>query len=140
MDKQLCIRNVVVWSLSCIQLFAFSWTVASQVPASSTISQSLLRFISIESVMLSNHLILCHPFLLLPSIFLSIKVVSIKLDLCIWWPKHWNFSFSISPSNEYSGLILHFVLTDLLTLQGTLKNLPHWHNSMYQFIDTQPSL
>ena len=116
---------------------AFSWTVASQDPPSPTISQSLLRFISNECVMLSNHLKLCHPLFLLPSIFLSIKVFSNKLDLCIWWTKHWDFSFSISPSNEYSGLILHLVLTVLspYTPRDSQESSPvaqfnisiHWH-------------
>ena len=130
MDKQLCIRNVVVWSLSCIQLFAFSWTVASQVPASSTISQSLLKFMSTESVMPSNHFILCHPLLLLPSIFLSIKVVSNEPSLRIRWPEYWSFSFSLSPSDEYSGLIsFRMDWFDLLAVQRTLKSLLQCRNS-----------
>ena len=90
---------------------------------SSTISQSLLKFVSIESVMLSNHLILCHP-LLLPSIFPSIRVFSNESVLCIRWPKYWSFSYSISPSNEYSGLISFRIdWFDLLAIQGTLKSL-----------------
>ena len=84
---------------------------------------------SIESVMLSNHLVLCCPLLLLPSIFLSIRVFSNESAFCTWWPKHWSFSFSISPSNEYSGLISFRIdWVDLLTVQGTLKSLPY-HNS-----------
>ena len=89
---------VVVQSLSSVQLLATQWTVARQASLSSTISQSLLKFMSIEVMMSSNHL-------LLPSVFPSIMVCSSELTLCIRWPKHWNFSFSISPSNEYSGLI-----------------------------------
>ena len=85
---------------------------------------------SIESVMPSNSLILCHPFLLLPSIFPSIRVFSNELALCIRWPKYWNFSFSISPSNEYSGLISFRIdWFDLLAVQGTLKSLPQHHSS-----------
>ena len=85
---------------------------------------------SIESVMPSNNLILCHRFLLLPSIFPSIRVFSNELALCIRWPKYWNFSFSISPSNEYSGLISFRIdWFDLLTVQGTLKSLPQHHSS-----------
>ena len=89
---------VVVQLLSCVHLFVTPWTAAHQAPLSSTISQSLLKFMSIASVMLSNHLILCHPLLLLPSIFRSIRVFSNKLALCIRGPKHWSLSFSISLS------------------------------------------
>ena len=96
---------VAVQSLSHVQLFAIPWTAESQVPLSSTVSWSLLKFTSIESVMLSKHLILCHPILLLPSVFPSIKVFSSESALHIRWPKYWSFSFSISPSNEYLGLI-----------------------------------
>ena len=87
-----------------VQLFVMLWTVAHQASLSFTISKSLLK-LSIKSVMPSNHLILCHPLLLLPSIFSSIRVLSNESALCIRWPKYWSFSFSISPSNEYSGLI-----------------------------------
>ena len=96
---------VVVQLLSCIWLFAIPWTTASQAPLSSIISWSLLKFTSIELVTLSNHLILCHPPLLLPSIFLSIRTFSNELAFHIKWPKYWGFSFNISPSNEYSRLI-----------------------------------
>ena len=103
-----------------------------QAPVSSTISQSLLKFMSIESVMPSNHLILCHPLLLLPSIFPSIKVYSKGSVLYIRWPEYWSFSFSISPSNEYSGLVSFrmnwFDLLDL-PVQGTLKSLLQLHSS-----------
>ena len=95
-----------------------------------TISQSLLKFMSIELVISSNHLILCHPLLLLPSIFRSIRVFSNELALCIRWPKYWGFSFSISPSNEYSGLIsFRTDWLDLLAVQGTLKSLLQHHSS-----------
>ena len=89
-----------------VQLFAIPWTAAHQDPLSFATSQSLVKSMSLESVMLSNHLILCHPFLLLPSIFASIKFFTSKLALCIRWPKYWTFSFSISPCNEYSGFPL----------------------------------
>ena len=99
-----CIFNSVQ-SLSHVRLFAIPWTVARQSSLSITTSWSLLKLMSIESVMPSNHLILCCPLLLLPSIFPSIRVFSSESILCIMWPKYWCFSFSISPSNEYSGLI-----------------------------------
>ena len=95
---------VLFLSLSHVQLFATTWTEARQAPLSSTISQSLLKFLFIESVMLSNDLILCCLLLLLPLIFPSIRVFSNESALCIRWLKYWSFSFSISPSNEYSGL------------------------------------
>ena len=120
---------VIVQSLSPVQLFATSWTAAHQASLSFTISQSLLKlkFMSTESVMLSNHLILCCP-LLLPSIFLSIRVFSNKLVLHIRQPKYWSFSFSISPSNEYSELIsFRMDWFDLLAVQGTLKSLLQNH-------------
>ena len=94
-----------IQSVAHVQLFAIPWTVACQVPLSSTFSQSLLRFMSIEVVMPSNHLIICRPLLHLLSIFPSIKVFSSESTLCIRWPKCWSFRFSISPSNKYSGLI-----------------------------------
>ena len=95
----------VVQLLSHVRLFATPWTAAHQASLSFTISQSLLKLMSIESVMPSNHLILCHPLFLLPSIFLSIRVFSNESGLCIWWSKYGSFSFSISPSSEYSSLI-----------------------------------
>ena len=107
-------------------LFATPWTAAHQAYLSITNSRSLLKFMSIESVIPSNHLILCHPLLLLPSIFPSIRVFSNESFLRIRWPKYWSFSFSISPSNEYSGLIsLRIDWFDLLAVQGTLKSSPH---------------
>ena len=106
------------------------WAAARQASLSLTISQSLLKFMSIEPVMLSNHLFLCHPLFLLPSIFPSIRVFSNKLAFYIRWPKYWSFSFSISPSNEHSGLISFRIdRFDLLTVQGTLKCLLQHHNS-----------
>ena len=110
--------------LSCVRLFVIPWTAARQAYLSITNSQGLLKFMSTELVMLSNHLILCHPLLLLPSIFHSIRVFSIELVLCIRWPKYWSFSFSISPSNEYSGLIyFRMDWLDFLAVQRTLKSL-----------------
>ena len=105
------------------------WIAAHQASLSFITSQNLLKLMSIELVMPSNHLILCHP-LLLPSIFPSIKVFSNESVLCIRWPKYWSFSFSISPSNEYSGLIsFRMDWFDLLVVQGTLKSLPQHHSS-----------
>ena len=101
-DKRLQFSSV--WSLSCVRFFVTSWTAARQASLSITNSQSLLKLMSIESVMPSKHLIFCHP-LLLSSIFPSIRVFSNESVLCIRWPKYWSFSFSITPSNEYSGLI-----------------------------------
>ena len=106
------------------------WTAAHQASMSFTISQSLFKLMSIKSVMPSNHLILCHPLLLLPSIFPIIKVFSNESVLHIRWPKCWSFSFSISPSNEYSELISFRIdWFDLLTVQGTLKSLLQHHSS-----------
>ena len=106
------------------------WTTAHQVSLSITNSQSLLKLISIESLMPSNHLILCHPLLLLPSIFPSIRVFSNDSALCIRWPKYWSFSFNISSSNEHSGLIsFRMDWLDLLAGQGTLKSLLQHHSS-----------
>ena len=114
----------VIQSLSCVQLFAIPWTAAHQASPSFTIPWNLFKFMSIESVTLSNHLILCCPLLLLPSIFPSIRVFSNESALRIRWPKYWSFSFSISPSNEYSGFISFRInWFDLLEVQGTLKSL-----------------
>ena len=105
------------------------WTTAHQASLSITNSQSLLKLMSIESVMSSNHLTLYHPLLLLPSIFPSIRVFSHESTLPIRWPKYWSFSFSISPSNEYSGLIsFRMDWLDLLAVQGTLKSLLQHHS------------
>ena len=113
----------------CVQLFATSWTAASQASLSITSSWSLLKLMSIKLVMPSKHLILRHPLLLLPSIFPSITVFSDESFLCIRWPKYWRFSFNISPSKEYSGLISLMYWLDLLVVQGTLKNLLQHHSS-----------
>ena len=116
-----------VQTLSCVLLFATPWTAACQASLSIANFQSLLKLMSIESVMPSNHLILCRPLLLLPSVFPSIRVFSIR------WPNYWSFSFSFSPSNEYSGLISFRIdWFDLLAVQGTLKSLQH-HSSKHQF-------
>ena len=112
-----------IQSLSCVELFATPWTAACQAFLSVTNSQSLLKLMSIQSVMPSNHLIFCHP-LLLSSSFSGSKVFSNELVLCIRWPKYWSFSFSISPSSEYLGLISFRInWFDLFALQGTLKSL-----------------
>ena len=113
-----------VQSLSHVWLSVTSWTAAHQASLSITTSQSLLKLMSIESVMPSNHLILCRPLLLPPSVFPSIRVFSHESVLWITWPKYWSFSFSISPSNEYSGLISFRInWLDVLAVQGTLKSL-----------------
>ena len=114
---EICFSLSSVQSLSCVQLFASPWTAACQASLSFTISQSLFKLTSAVSVMPSNHLMVCHP-LLLPSVFPSIRVFSNKSVLRIRWPKYWNFSFSISPSNEYSGLIFfRMQWLDFLTVQ-----------------------
>ena len=119
-----------IQSLSHDRLFVTPWTAACQTSLSITNSWNLLKLMSIKSVMPSNHLILCHPLLLPPSIFPSIRVFSNESALCIRWPKYWSFSFSISPSNEYSGLISFRVdWSDLLAVQGTLKSLLQNHIS-----------
>ena len=135
----LCI--IVVQSLSYVWLFATLWTAACQSSLSFTVS-SLLKLTSIEWVMPSNHLILCHLFLFLPSIFPSIRVFSNELTLHIRWPKNWSFSFSTSPSNEYSGLIYLLGLIGLISL--LFKGLSRVFSSTtvwkHQFLGTQPSL
>ena len=117
-------KDVVAQLLSRVQLFGTPWTAAHPSSLSITISQSLLKLTFIESVMPSNYLILCHPLLHLPSILPSIRVFSNELVLCIRGPKYYSFSFSISPCNEYSGLISFRIdWFNLLAVQGTLKNL-----------------
>ena len=119
-----------VQSLSHVQLFATPWTAVHQASLSITNSRSLLKLMSIELVMPSNHLTLCHPLLLLPSIFPSIRVFNNESVLHSRWPNYWTFSFSISPSNEYSELISFRVdWLDLLAVQGTLKSLLQHHTS-----------
>ena len=108
--------------LICFQRLASPWTAAWQASLSITNSQSLLKLMSVESVIPSNHLILCRPLLLPPSIFLGIRVFSSESVLCIRWPKYWSFSFSISPSNEHTGLISYRMdWLDLPAVQGTLQ-------------------
>ena len=121
---------VVVQSLSYVRLFATPWTAAYQTSLSFTVSQSLLKLMSIKSVMPSNHLIFCRPPLLLPSIFPSNRVFSNESALRIRWPKYWSFSFNISPPSEYSGVIsFRMDWLDLLVAQGTLKSLLQHHSS-----------
>ena len=120
-----------VQSLSCVRLET-PWTAALQASLSITNSQSPPKPMSIELVMPSNHLILCHPLLLLPSIFLSISVFSNDSALRIRWPKYWSFSFNISPSNEHPGMIpFRMDWSDLLAVQGILKSLLQHHSSKY---------
>ena len=118
-----------VQSLSRVRLFATPWIAACQVSLSITNSRSSLKLSSIESVMPSSHLILCHPLLLLPSIFPTIRIFSNESVLHIRWPKYWSFSFSICSSNEYSGLISFRMNWFDLAIQGTLKSLPQHHSS-----------
>ena len=115
-------NHIIVQLLSPIQLFTTSWTAAHQSSLSITISKSLLKLTFIEPMMPSNYLILCHPLLLPPSIFPSIRVFSNESVLCIRWPKYWSFSFNFNPSNVYSGLISFRIdWFDLLAVQGTLR-------------------
>ena len=129
-DTLMIIQFSSVHLLSRGRLFVAPWTAARQVSLSITNSRSLLKLMSIKSVIPSNHLILCHPLLLLPSIFPIIRVFSNESVLCMRWPKYWSFSFSVSPSNEYSGLIsVRMDWLDLLAVQGTLKSLLQHHSS-----------
>ena len=130
-----------IQSLSCVRLFAAPWIAARQASLSITNSQGLFKLMSIELVMPSNHLILYRPLLLLPSIFPSIRVFSNESVLCIKWPKYWNFSISISPSNEYSGLMsFRMNWLYLLAVQGTLKSLLSTTVQKHQFFGVQLSL
>ena len=139
MYKQMIISSVQ--SLSHVQPFVTPWTAAHQASLSFIISWSLLKLLFIESVMLSNRLILCRLLLLLPSIFPSIRVFSNELALHIRWPKYWSFSFSISPSNEHPGLIsFRMDWLDLLAVQGTLRVFSNTTVQKHQFFGTQPSL
>ena len=132
-----------VQSLSRVRLFVTPWTAARQACLSITNSQSLLKLRSIEAVMPSNHLNFCHPLFFLPSIFPSIRVFSNESVLLVRWPKYWSFSFSISPSSEYSGQISFRVdWLDLLEVQVTLKSLLQHHSSKASFslkFDPNPS-
>ena len=122
------VRSSVQFNHSVVSNSETPWTAVCQASLSIRNSQSLLKLISIESVMPSNHLILCHSFLLLPSIFPSVRIFSKESVLWIMWPKYWTFNFSISPSNEYSGLIYFRIdWLDLLVVPGTLKSLLQHH-------------
>ena len=124
------LRSVQVQSLSCVRLFATPWTAARQASLSITNSWSSLKLMSIESLMPSNHFILCRPLLLLPSVLPSIRVFSKESVLRMRWPNYWSFSISISPANEYSGLIFfRMYWLELLAVQGTLKSLLQHHSS-----------
>ena len=130
-----------VHSLSCVQFFATPWTAPCQVSLSITNSRSLLKLMSIKSVIPSNHLILCCPLFLLLLIFPNIRVFSNESVLHIRWPKYWSFSFSISPSSEYSGLIYFKIdRLGLLAVQGTLKILLQHHSSKASILSIQLSL
>ena len=139
MELRLLISSVQ--SLSHVRLFVTPWIAAHQASLSITNSQSLLKLMSVELVIPSNHLILCRPLLLLPSIFASIRVFSNESAVHIRWPKYWSFSFSISPSNEYSGLIsFRMDWLDLLAVQGNLKSLLQHHSSKASIFGDQFSL
>ena len=131
----------IVQSFSRVQLFVTPWTAARQASMSFTVSQSLLKLMSIELVMPSNHLILCRPLLLLPSIFPSISVFSNESVLCIKWPKNWSFSFSISPSSEYSGLISFWIdwfdAWDIVSAQEMISARPSFCFYLFQPIKLQ---
>ena len=130
-----------VQSLGRVWLFVTPWTAARQASRSITNSWSLLKLMCIDSVVLSNHLILCHPLFLLPSIFSSIRVFTNESVLCIRWSKYWSFGFRISPSNEYAGLIsFRMDWLDLLAVQRTLKSLLQHTVQKHKFFGTQLSL
>ena len=124
-----CADTTVQFSCSVVSYSAAPWTTARQASLSITNSRSLLKFVSVEWVMPPSHLILCHPLLLPPSIFPSIRVFSNEYPLHIRWPKYWSFSFRISPSNEHPGLIFIMDWLNLLAVQGTLKSLLQHHSS-----------
>ena len=130
-DKHVPVRGgLLLFTRSVVSVSLWLWTAARQASKAATISQNLLKLLSIELMMSSSHLILCHPLLLLPSIFPSITVFSNTSTLCIRWPKYWSFSFSISPFNEQSGLISYRIdWFDLLVVQGALKSLLQHHSS-----------
>ena len=129
-----------VQSLSCVRLLVTLWTAARQASQSVTNSQSLLKLMSIASVMPSSHLILCCPLLLPPSIFPSIRVFPIELVLCIRWPKYWSFSFNISPSNEYSGLTSELTGWISLLSKGLSRVFSNTTVQKHQFFSAQLSL
>ena len=135
------VQSSSVQSLIRVWLFVIPWTAPHKSSLFITNSQSFHKLMSIESVMPSNHLILCHPFLLLPSIFPRIRVFSNKSALCIRWPKYWSFNFSISSSNEYSGMIsFKMDWLDLHAVQGTLNSLLKLTVQKHQFFGPQVSL
>ena len=137
---QFCSDGGGIQRLRRVRLFVTAGTAARQASLSFTVSRSLLKLVSVESVMPSSHLILCRP-LLLPSIFPSIRVFSNESALRIRWPKYWSFSFSISPSNEYSGLIsFRMDWLDLLAVQGNLKSLVQHTVQKHRISGAQPSL
>ena len=133
---------VVVQLLNRVRFLVTPWTAARQASLAFTISQSLFKFMPIELMMLSNHLILCHPLLLLPSIFPRIRIFSIELPLHIRWPKYWSITFSISSTNEYSGLISFRILAGLISLQskGHYTVFSNTTIQKHQFFSMQPSL
>ena len=138
--SKFCHESCSVHSLSRVRFFATPWAAAHQASLSITNSQSLPLLMSIELVKPSNHLILCHPLLLPPSIFPSIRVFSNESVLHIRWPKYWRFNFSISPTNEYSGLIsFRMDWLDLLAVQGILKSLLYTTVQKHQFFGAQLS-
>ena len=126
---KITLPGLVQFSCSVISNSAIPWTAARQSSLSIANFWNLPKLMSIETVTPSNHLILCHPLLLLPPVFPSIRVFSNESVLCIRWPKYWSFSFNISPSNEYSGLIFRMDWLNLLAVQGTLKSLLQHHRS-----------
>ena len=130
-------NNFIFQSLSCVEFFVTPWTAACQASLSYTISLSLLKLMSTESMMPSNYLIFCCPLILQPSVFPSIRVSSIEQALHIRWPKYWSFSFSINPSSKYSGLISFKIdWFDLLAAQGTLKSLLQHHSQKFFILIT----
>ena len=136
-----CFHHSVQFSHSVMSNSAISWTAAHQDPRPSPIPRCLLKLMSIESVMPSSHLILCHPLLLPPSVIPSMRVFPRESVLHIRWPKYWSFIFSISPSNEYSGLISFRIdCFDLLAVKGTLKSLLQHHSSKALIFQHQSSL
>ena len=136
-ERKRLVEQLSSVQFSRVRLFVTSWTAAHQASLSITIPQSLLKVMSVELVMPSNHFVLCCPHLLLPSSFPSIRVFSNELALCMKWPKYWGFSFCFSPSNEYSGLIsFRIVWFD----PRTLKSLLQHHTSKASILGTQPSL
>ena len=141
LEDRICLYLLLLFSRSVKSDSATPWTAVSQASLSFTVSQSLLKLTSIESVMLSYHLILCCPLLFLPSVFPSIRVFCNESVLNIRWPKYWSFSFSISPSNEYLGLTAFRIdWFDILAVQGILKSVLQNHSQKAQFFGTQPSL